>query len=123
MQLLAAAIQGPLLDADEPVTLQRQHGPSQCRAIHDELAGKRVDRHGPQTFELRQDGELRRAQSFRCQTLVIELGHVTSRLAQCQAIAHLERLFGFGWHRSRSPRTLDNESICAYIKRIYADVK
>src|SRR6266851_2701901 len=52
VQLLAAAIQGPVLYADEPVALQRQHGPSEGGSIHDKLAGKCVDRQRPQPFQL-----------------------------------------------------------------------
>ena len=87
VQLLAAAIQRPVLDADEAVTLQRQHGTSQRRTIHDQLARERVDRQRSQPFQLRQDRKLRRAQPGRRQALVVELGDVTGGLAQRQAIA------------------------------------
>ena len=61
-KLLAAAIQCAVLDGDEAVTLQRQHGPAKRGAIHDQLARKGVDRHRPQPFQFRQDRKLRRAQ-------------------------------------------------------------
>src|SRR5215470_1305229 len=37
VQLLAAPVHGAVLDADETVALQRQHGSTQCGAIHDQL--------------------------------------------------------------------------------------
>src|SRR5213592_2318317 len=87
MQFLAAAIQASVLYADEAVTLQWKHGPSQCRAIHYELACERVDRKRSQPFQLRQDRKLRRAQAGGSQALVVELGDVAGRLAQRQTIA------------------------------------
>src|SRR5436309_13830821 len=61
LKLLAAAVQSAVFDADETVALQWQHGSAESRAIHHQLAGKRVDGHRPEPLQLRQDRKLRRA--------------------------------------------------------------
>src|SRR5215831_11821418 len=94
VQLLAAPVSCAVLDADETVALQRQHGAAQCGAIHDQLTGKSIDGHGPEPFQLGQDRKLCGAQSYCREVLVIELSDMTRGLPQSQAVA------GMGEHRS-----------------------
>src|SRR5262249_24765577 len=120
VQLLAAPVSCAVLDADETVALQRQHGAAQCGAIHDQLTGKSIDGHGPEPFQLGQDRKLCGAQSYCREVLVIELSDMTRGLPQSQAVA------GMGEHRSVGGHGvsggLDNRRICAHITRICAYV-
>ena len=82
-----AAIEDAIVDGNQAVAFQRQHRAAQRGAIHDQLAGERVDRHRPESVQLREDRKLGRAQARRRQVLVVKLGHMPSGLAQCQAVA------------------------------------
>src|SRR6266536_1621690 len=87
VQLLAAAVGRSRLDPDQPVALQRQDVAPERRAIHDHLRRELIDGHRRLPSQLREDGELGRAQAARRQEPVVELRHVPSSLAHGEAIA------------------------------------
>src|SRR5260370_10727887 len=117
VKLFCAPVGWCRFDPDQPVSLQRLDVTPECRAIHDHLIGKGVDRERSSALELRQDGELGGAQPGGRQELIIELGAVASGGADGEAVAILRSWQAYGLHLSSSG--IEQRCICSYI-HVYA---
>src|ERR1700737_2864830 len=91
MQFLAATLGRHRLDRDQAVARQRKDVPPERRSVHYHVGRQRIDAHTSLALELRENGELGRAQARRRKELIIGLGHVPRRLAnrQTHALRHL----------------------------------
>src|SRR5262249_45333601 len=113
-QFLAAAIDPSRANRDQALALQRQNVAAERGAVHDELGGKRIDRHGAPALQPCKNEILGRAQAERRQKLIIELRDMTGCLAQRQAVAR-GRIGPFSCHFRPSAR-----SVYLAYRRIYA---
>src|SRR5258705_2390743 len=86
-QYLTAPVGRIRLDRDQAVALQRPDIAAKRRTIHNQLGGKRIDRHRALTLKPREDPVLDRAQPGRRQVPIVELGDVADGLAHGEAVA------------------------------------